>query len=66
LSIDYKQCAAFVPDSKKPPQKIKDGISKDVSAFANSVGGTIVYGAIEDLDTKAPTGLIAVSIWLGT
>jgi Schlafen, AlbA_2 len=42
LTLDYKECDALgKADSKKRE------ISKDVSAFANSAGGTIVYGVIE-------------------
>ena len=43
LELDYKQCASL----QKADGKKKE-ISKDVSAFANSAGGTIVYGMIED------------------
>jgi predicted HTH transcriptional regulator len=54
ISLDYKRCASLFPinDDRK-----KNEISKDVSAFANSAGGTIVYGIIErehlpeDIDT---------------
>ena len=43
LTLDYKACAALgVSDSKK------NEISKDVSAFANSAGGVIVYGVLEN------------------
>jgi hypothetical protein len=43
ISLDYKQC-----DSLGHTDRKKDEISKDVSAFANSAGGTIVYGIIEN------------------
>ena len=43
ITLDYKRCAAL----SRKPEKIKE-ISKDVSAFANSAGGTIVYGIAED------------------
>ena len=42
ISLDYKQCDALAKTDKK-----KNEVSKDVSAFANSAGGTIVYGIIE-------------------
>jgi predicted HTH transcriptional regulator len=43
LTLDYKACEALaLTDGKKKE------ISKDVSAFANSAGGTIVYGVQED------------------
>jgi len=35
-------------DALKNQDKEKDNISKDVSAFANSDGGTIIYGIIEN------------------
>src|ERR1017187_263635 len=43
LTLDYKACAALQRSDKK-----KAEISKDVSAFANSAGGTLVYGVCED------------------
>ena len=43
LELDYKQCASLQRTDGK-----KKEISKDVSAFANAAGGTIVYGMIED------------------
>jgi len=44
LRLDYKRCAAL--DKRNP--KSKADLSKDVSAFANSAGGTLVYGVVED------------------
>jgi hypothetical protein len=42
IGLDYKRCDSLAnTDSKKKE------ISKDVSAFANSAGGIIVYGMIE-------------------
>lgn len=52
LDLEYKRCAAL---KKEEPHK--DEIGRDVSAFANSAGGTIVYGMIEDSNTHRPTGL---------
>lgn len=43
LTLDYKAAAAVTPKT----DGIKNEISKDVSAFANSAGGTIVYGMTE-------------------
>ena len=43
LELDYKQCDALQRSDGK-----KNEISKDVSAFANSAGGVIVYGMKED------------------
>jgi hypothetical protein len=43
ISLDYKQCNAL-----SKVDKSKNEISKDVSAFANSIGGTIIYGIKED------------------
>lgn len=43
IELDYKQCDALQKTDGK-----KNEISKDVSAFANSAGGTLVYGMIED------------------
>jgi hypothetical protein len=42
LTLDYKGSAALSKDSKP-----RDELCKDVSAFANSAGGQIIYGVIE-------------------
>lgn len=42
LNLDYKRSDALQNDDKH-----KNEVSKDVSAFANSAGGTLVYGMIE-------------------
>jgi Putative DNA-binding domain len=42
-TLDYKACDALAKTEGK-----KREISKDVSAFANSAGGTIVYGVTEN------------------
>jgi len=43
LTLDYKAAAAITPKT----DSVKREVSKDVSAFANSAGGTIVYGMVE-------------------
>lgn len=47
LNIEYKAAMALGKDS---PKKIE--ISKDISAFANSDGGIIIYGVREDNEQK--------------
>lgn len=44
LSLDYKRCAAL----NRRNLSRRTELSKDVSAFANSAGGVVVYGVIED------------------
>jgi len=43
VELDYKACDALAQTDRK-----KNEVSKDISAFANSAGGTIVYGMIEN------------------
>ena len=43
LILDYKASSALASSDGK-----KNELSKDVSAFANSAGGTLVYGIQED------------------
>ncbi len=50
LTLEYKR-------SDDLKNKNFDGISIDVSAFANSAGGLIVYGLIEDGKTRVPKEL---------
>lgn len=50
LELDYKRCDSLINTDGK-----KNEISKDVSAFANSAGGTLVYGMIEN--GHVPTAL---------
>ncbi len=52
LVLEYKRCAAL-----KKEERHKEEIGRDVSSFANSAGGTIVYGMVEDPATHRPTGL---------
>ncbi|WP_180287027.1 helix-turn-helix domain-containing protein [Paenibacillus sp. LK1] len=42
INLDYKACASLKND-----EKCKNELSKDVSAFANSDGGILIYGVIE-------------------
>jgi hypothetical protein len=50
IDLDYKEC----PSLQKTDGRKRE-ISKDVSAFANAAGGTIVYGVIEN--GRVPTGI---------
>jgi hypothetical protein len=50
LELDYKKC-----DSLQKTDGKKAEISKDVSAFANAAGGTLVYGIEEN--GHVPTGI---------
>ncbi len=50
ITLDYKACGSLQNTDGK-----KNELSKDVSAFANSAGGTIVYGVSEN--GHVPTGL---------
>jgi len=43
LNLEYKECRSL---QKRDTQKME--ISKDISSFANSAGGVVVYGMIED------------------
>lgn len=54
ITLDYKASAGLAKDDKK-----KNGLSKDVSAFANSAGGVLVYGMLEDkhVPTEVDVGL---------
>src|SRR5437870_11805234 len=46
VTLDYKASPALAKDSKS-----RDELCKDISAFANSAGGQIVYG-IEEKNQK--------------
>lgn len=54
LILDYKASAALQRTDGK-----KNELSKDVSAFANSAGGLLVYGVLEDgnIPTELDQGL---------
>jgi predicted HTH transcriptional regulator len=55
IALDYKACDSL----KRDDENSKNNVSKDVSAFANSAGGTIVYGMREDVTKTFPSGLDA-------
>src|SRR5258707_6862955 len=50
LNLDYKASPALARESKAV-----DEMCKDISAFANSAGGQLVYGVAEDKKTRKPT-----------
>lgn len=50
LGLEFKRCDALQNTDAK-----KDELSKDVSAFANSAGGELIYGIVED--TRLPTSI---------
>jgi hypothetical protein len=54
LTLDYKHSASLAKDNGK-----KNDLSKDVSSFANSAGGVLVYGMKEDkhVPTEIDVGL---------
>lgn len=52
IELDFKESASLQNTERK-----KEEISKDVSAFANSAGGTLLYGVKEDKQTHVAVGL---------
>lgn len=52
LHLDYKARDALPVTSLTSREKLAEGISKDVSAFLNSDGGTIIYGVRETVEGK--------------
>lgn len=56
LKREYKRGAALNKD-----EKTKSEISKDVSSFANSAGGQIIYGMAEDQEKHLPVKLDPIS-----
>ncbi len=55
-TIEYKQSLPGNSDSEK-----KEFLA-DVSSFANTVGGDLVYGISEDIDTRTPVQLTGLNI----
>src|SRR5690242_12280484 len=53
IELDYKGSLSIAKSS----QRRGENISKDVSAFANSAGGTIIYGISEQPDHRFPKDL---------
>ncbi|HCG01117.1 MAG TPA: hypothetical protein DEV93_11310 [Chloroflexi bacterium] len=49
LHLDFKQSALF----NGPPERIAENLSAEVSAFANTEGGTLVIGMIERKEGRA-------------
>jgi predicted HTH transcriptional regulator len=66
LTLDYKKSPALAKDSAS-----RDELCKDVSAFANSAGGRIIYGIPEKdqkpqpLDSGVPNDKISRE-WIST
>lgn len=52
-TLEYKAAAALQRDDNRKTSEL----TKDVSAFANSGGGTLVYGIAEDKDQHIPLSL---------
>jgi len=60
LNLEFKGSSALGdPKSPKTIEHSKTEVSKDVSSFANSVGGTVVYGI--DENPKPPHKAVALS-----
>jgi predicted HTH transcriptional regulator len=57
-TLDYKSSGALAKDSKS-----RDELCKDVSAFANSAGGQIVYG-IDEKNKKLDGGSALTREWI--
>jgi len=55
IELDFKDSQALV--NVKGKKDVRYEISKDVSAFANSAGGTLIYGMVEDKSTHVAAGL---------
>jgi hypothetical protein len=56
-TLEYKACNALRPQGDITIEEIKDEISRDISAFANAGGGTIIYGVREYRDRHLPEGI---------
>src|SRR5438046_2488794 len=47
--LDWKRSDSLLPiPGKKSIDQVRGEIAKDVSAFANSAGGVLIYGVIEE------------------
>ena len=57
IELDFKDSKALVNVKGKPDVRYE--ISKDVSALANSAGGTLIYGIVEDKSTHVAARLDA-------
>ncbi len=57
IELDFKDSKALVNLKGKPDVRYE--ISKDVSALANSAGGTLIYGIVEDKSTHVAARLDA-------
>lgn len=55
LELEYKRCESLDRTDGRPTE-----ISKDVSAFANSVGGHLIYGLEEDKATRTAKAISPV------
>lgn len=55
IHLEYKSARSLSSDNNA--EKNKKEISKDVSSFANSAGGVIIYGIKEDNRTHEPKGI---------
>jgi hypothetical protein len=55
IELDFKDSKALVNVKGKPDVRYE--ISKDVSALANSAGGTLIYGIVEDKSTHVAARL---------
>jgi hypothetical protein len=53
-TLEYKACGALRPQEGTAIEDIRIEISRDVSAFANAGGGTIIYGVREYSDRHIP------------
>ncbi len=55
IELDFKDSKALI--NVKGQKDVRYEISKDVSAFANSAGGVLIYGIVEDKNTHIAASL---------
>src|SRR6266571_6981376 len=55
IELDFKESKALL--NVKGQKDVRYEISKDVSALANSAGGTLIYGVVEDKGTHVAASL---------